>query len=95
MKCGDRIPSVRELALTNKVNPNTMQRALTELEELGLVYTERTNGKFVTTDYQLIDRHRKQSAQELTKKYLNAMESIGVSKEQVMENLNKFGGNSK
>ena len=72
-----------------------MQRALIELEELGLVYTERTNGKFVTTDEQLIAKHRKQSAERLTKEYLDAMESIGVSKEQVIENLNKFGGNEK
>ena len=72
-----------------------MQRALTELEELGLVYTERTNGKFVTTDEQLIASHRKQSAERLTKEYLDAMSSIGVSKEQVIENLNKFGGNEK
>ena len=72
-----------------------MQRALTELEELGLIYTERTNGKFVTTDEKLIATYRKQSAERLTKEYLDAMESIGVSKEQIMENLNKFGGNEK
>ena len=47
---GERLPSVRELALMTKVNPNTMQKALAELEETGLIYTERTNGKFVTTD---------------------------------------------
>ena len=70
-----------------------MQRALTELEELGLVYTERTNGKFVTTDELLIATYRKDSAERLTKEYLDAMQSIGVSKEQVIENLNKFGGN--
>lgn len=81
--------------MSNKVNPNTMQRALTELEELGLVYTERTNGKFVTTDQELIATYRKQSAERLTKEYLDAMESIGISKEQVIENLNKFGGNEK
>lgn len=72
-----------------------MQRALTELEELGLVYTERTNGKFVTTDQELISTYRKQSAERLTKEYLDAMESIGVNKQQVIENLNKFGGNEK
>ena len=81
--------------MSNKVNPNTMQRALTELEELGLVYTERTNGKFVTTDQELVANYREQSAERLTKEYLDAMESIGVSKEQIIENLNKFGGNEK
>ena len=50
LKSGERLPSVRELALTAKVNPNTMQKALAELEDEGLVYTERTNGKFVITN---------------------------------------------
>ena len=45
---GNRIPSVRELAMLHKVNPNTMQKALIELENLKLVYTERTAGKYVT-----------------------------------------------
>ena len=50
LKKGERIPSVRELALTARVNPNTMQKALAELEDEGLIYTERTNGKYVTED---------------------------------------------
>lgn len=41
LKPGDRIPSVRELAMVHKVNPNTMQKALSELEDAGLIYTER------------------------------------------------------
>ena len=56
LKSGDRLPSVRELALQSKVNPNTMQKALLELEEQKLIYTERTNGKYVTKDQQLIDK---------------------------------------
>ena len=58
LKPGERLPSVRDLALQTKVNPNTMQKALTELEELKLIYTERTNGKFVTNDQKLIDKYR-------------------------------------
>ena len=49
-KKGQRMPSVRELALIMKVNPNTMQKALAELENEQLIYTERTNGKYVTED---------------------------------------------
>ena len=49
-KCGEKLPSVREFAITFKVNPNTMQKALSELEDLNLIYTERTNGKYVTKD---------------------------------------------
>ena len=55
---GDRLPSVRDLALQTKVNPNTMQKALGELEDLKLIYTERTNGKFVTNDQKLIDKYK-------------------------------------
>ena len=58
-KKGERLPSVRELALTMKVNPNTMQKALVELEEEKLIYTERTNGKFVTDDEKLIEKTKK------------------------------------
>ena len=53
-KSGDKLPSVREFATTFKVNPNTMQKALAELENMKLIYTERTNGKYVTKDNKLI-----------------------------------------
>ena len=56
LKLGQRIPSVRELAINARVNPNTMQKALVELENEGLIYTERTNGKFVTNDEKLIEK---------------------------------------
>ena len=54
-KAGDKLPSVRDFATTFKVNPNTMQKALTELEDMNLIYTERTNGKYVTNDAKLIE----------------------------------------
>ena len=57
---GERLPSVRDFALQMKVNPNTMQKALQELEDINLIYTERTNGKFVTEDKKLIDKFKKQ-----------------------------------
>jgi len=55
---GNRIPSVRDLSLQMKVNPNTMQKALVELEELNLIYTESTNGKYVTDNPKLIDEYK-------------------------------------
>ena len=51
----ERLPSVRELSLHYEVNPNTVQKALSELENMGLIYTERTNGKFVTEDEAVIN----------------------------------------
>ena len=62
LKSGERLPSVRELALTVRVNPNTMQIALVELENEGLIYTERTNGKFVTKNEELIEKVKKENS---------------------------------
>ena len=92
LKSGERLPSVRDLALQTKVNPNTMQKALGELEELGLIYTERTNGKFVTTDQKLIDKFKKQYAEELSNKYFFSMASIGFDKNKTIEYLKELGG---
>lgn len=89
LKPGERLPSVRELALQTRVNPNTMQKTLTELEELALIYTERTNGKYVTTDKKLINNYKKEYAKELTKKYFSNMENIGFTKEETIEYINK------
>jgi len=89
---GERLPSVREFALEMKVNPNTMQKALQELESINLIYTERTNGKYVTTDKRLIDKYRKEFALNLSNKYFTDMESIGFTKEEVVEYLKIKGG---
>ena len=92
IKPGERLPSVRDLALQTKVNPNTMQKALVELEELKLVYTERTNGKFVTNDQKLIDKYKKQYADELSNKYFSSMKSIGFDKNNTINYLKELGG---
>ena len=92
-KCGEKLPSVREFATTFKVNPNTMQKALAELEELGLVYTERTNGKFVTKDRELIEKFKKEYAKEIAENYFSCMQSIGFNDLDAVEFLEKFGGN--
>ena len=76
---GQRLPSVRELALQTKVNPNTVQKALTALEDLGLVYTQRTNGKFVTENLALITKFKEEYAQQLTFRYLLSMGELGFT----------------
>lgn len=91
-KKGQKLPSVRELALIMKVNPNTMQKALAELENEKLIYTERTNGKFVTEDEKMIEKIKKQLAQEKVNNYLNSMESIGISYESAVKYLQELGG---
>ena len=84
-KAGEKIPSVRELACMFKVNPNTALKALSELENLKLIYTERTNGKFVTKDKKVIDNYLKNLAKEKTKIYLKEMNNLGFDKNKIKD----------
>ncbi len=79
-KSGDKLPSVREFATTFKVNPNTMQKALSELESMKLIYTERTNGKYVTKDKKLIEKLKDEYAITLARSYFEGMKKIGLGK---------------
>ena len=92
LKSGERIPSVRELALTMKVNPNTMQKALVELENQKLLYTERTNGKYVTQDQKLIEEIKKELAKEKVIEYIKNMNDIGIGFEDALTYLHELGG---
>ena len=87
IKSGEKLPSVRVLALKTKVNPNTMQKALVELEDLKLIYTERTNGKYVTKDQRLLDKFKDKYAKEKTKKYIDEMKELGFIKNEIVEFL--------
>ena len=91
-KAGDKLPSVRDFANTFKVNPNTMQKALQELEDQQLIFTERTNGKFVTEDQKLIAKYKKQLATAAAKAYLADTKRIGVSFEEAINTLQEIGG---
>jgi DNA-binding transcriptional regulator YhcF (GntR family) len=79
-KSGEKLPSVREFATTFKVNPNTMQKALAELESMDLIYTERTNGKYVTENKELLEKLKDEYAQTLAKSYFQGMKRIGLGK---------------
>ncbi len=93
ISAGERLPSVRDLALQLKVNPNTVQKALVELEVIGLVFTERTNGKFVTEDNSLIEKCKQEYADIITQKYMETMEKIGIDKNEVLLLISGLGGN--
>ena len=82
---GERLPSVRDLATEAWVNPNTMQRALTELERDGLVYSQRTAGRFVTEDNTMINTAKRSLAQRHVKTFLEAMLQLGFQKEEIIE----------
>ncbi len=84
---GDKIHSVRDLALIAGVNPNTMQRALSQLETEGLVVTQRTMGRFITNDTALINNQKAAVAQVLISEFISKMRDIGISQEQAINML--------
>lgn len=79
---GSRLPSVRELAGEARVNPNTMQRAMAELEGRGLLHTERTSGRFVTDDLELLENEKRRLAQAHVESFLTRMAELGFSPKQ-------------
>ena len=81
---GERLPSVRDLATEAGVNPNTMQRALAELERDGLVYSQRTAGRFVTEDQRMIDNVKRSLAQRHIQAFWEPMTRLGYDREEVL-----------
>ena len=84
---GERLAPVRELAMDAGVNPNTMQRALQELEREGMVYTQRTSGRFVTEDTTVIESAKKLLAEREIKSFLAQMGRLGYPKEEIVSLL--------
>ena len=81
---GERLASVRDLAAEAGVNPNTMQRALQELERDGLVFSQRTAGRFVTEDVQVIDETRRALARSQIERFLSAMKKLGFDRDGII-----------
>ncbi|EOS26178.1 hypothetical protein C806_01394 [Lachnospiraceae bacterium 3-1] len=88
-KSGDKLPSVRELAQEASVNPNTMQKALSELERTGLVYSQRTSGRFITEDTTMIDQLKSKLAKEIVTEFWDNMQKLGFQKEETISLLAK------
>ena len=90
---GTKIPSVRELAADAGVNPNTMQKALSELERSGLIITLRTSGRVVTEDLEMIMETRNQLAKEQIEDFMKRMEDLGFERKEIIDLLqNETGG---
>jgi len=88
---GSRLPSVRDLAAEAGVNPNTMQRAMTEMERLGLVYSQRTAGRFVTEDGEIVRALRRELAREQIRVFLTGMAQLGYDRQEIAALLNEEG----
>lgn len=87
-KPGDKLPSVRDLASEASVNPNTMQKAFSELERTGLVYSQRTTGRFITEDTVMIDELKASFAKEKITEFITLMQQLGFSKEEILSLIN-------
>ncbi len=83
--CGDKLPSVRDLAHEAAVNPNTMQKALSELELTGLIQSNRTTGRFVTDDTGLISSVKKELATEYCSEFFEKLHSLGMTDNEIKE----------
>lgn len=88
-KPGDKLPSVREFASEAAVNPNTMQKAFTDLERTGLVYSQRTSGRFITEDVTLINELKASLAKEKITEFLELMQRLGFQKEEILTLINQ------
>ena len=89
---GGRLPSVRELAATASVNPNTMQKAFAELERTGLIITMRTRGRIVTEDTAMINETRRELAEEQISQFLTQMNNLGFDRSEIIELLSERKG---
>lgn len=85
---GSKLPSVRDLAQTASVNPNTMQKALSELENSGLIYSNRTSGRFVTEDESLVDECKNNLATEYCNDFFIKIRSLGLTDNEIVSLIN-------
>ena len=84
---GDKLPSVRDLAQEAAVNPNTMQKALSELERSGLIYSQRTSGRFITEDKELIHQMQTELAAAEVSAFVAHMKQLGITPEEIRQLL--------
>ena len=88
---GEKLPGVRDLAAQASVNPNTMQKALTELERQGLVYSQRTAGRFITEDSKMIQNLKNQLATDQILDFFKKMNQLGFTKEETIKLMQQLG----
>lgn len=91
---GERMPSVRDMATEAGVNPNTMQRAMAELEREGLVFTHRTSGRQVTEDTELIEKAKLSLAERHIETFMKAMGELGLKQEEILKLITMKGEES-
>ena len=94
-KPGDKLPSVRELAMEASVNPNTMQKAMTELERQGIVYSQRTSGRFISEGGEVMSNLKKELQQQYIEQFVENMKKLGIEPNETLNYLNDYLKNNK
>jgi len=92
---GDKLPSVRDLAADAGVNPNTMQRALAELERMGLLFTERTSGRFITKEERVLENIQKELGRKYIIELFENLEKLGMTKEEIVQAVTEWAREEK
>jgi GntR family transcriptional regulator len=93
-KAGDKLPSVREMAVETGVNPNTIQRTYSELERMGIVETRRGQGTFVTENVEVIERLREQMKRDVVTDFIRNMTELGFTLDDMITSLKNYRGES-
>jgi len=89
---GEKLPAVRDMAVEAGVNPNTVQRAYAELEREGLVFSQRTSGRFVTEDKGVIDKMKDEMAAKQIELFFKSMAAIGFDADEVLKLISEKAG---
>ncbi|MBU8683170.1 GntR family transcriptional regulator [Bacillus haynesii] len=90
IKPGEKLPSVRELAVQTQVNPNTIQRTYNEMERMGVVETRRGQGTFVVEHTEVIDDLKREMRSEVIGQFVQSMEELGLSKQDMLSELDRY-----
>lgn len=90
IKPGEKLPSVRELAVQTQVNPNTIQRTYNEMERMGVVETRRGQGTFVVENTEVIDELKREMRAEVIGQFVQSMEELGLSKQDMLSELDRY-----
>ena len=89
LKAKDKLPSVREMAMKFKVNPNTLQRAYQELERMGIVYSQRGMGTFVGERENMVDELKEEMAKEVIDSFILRMKRLGFTEQEIIQSISK------
>ncbi|ADL67683.1 GntR family transcriptional regulator [Thermoanaerobacterium saccharolyticum] len=87
---GDKLPSVREMAESLKVNPNTVQRAYQELERENVTYTQRGMGTFITENTEKLASLKREMAKEIVESFVTGMRSLGFNSNEILEIIKEY-----